>query len=57
MRKPTLPVGNCVTFHSTRTFHTTDVSGSYVRDNEGGDYAEDVYGTITLAAIHPWLRA
>ncbi|MCK7623764.1 arginine 2,3-aminomutase [Streptomyces sp. RS10V-4] len=38
--------------HCTRKFHTTDVSGTYFRDNEGGAYDED----LRYIADHPEIR-
>ncbi|MCP2257409.1 lysine 2,3-aminomutase [Streptoalloteichus tenebrarius] len=38
--------------HCTRKFHTTDVSGTYFRDDEGGSYEED----LRYIAEHPEIR-
>jgi lysine 2,3-aminomutase len=38
--------------HCTRKFHTTDVGGTYFRDNEGGSWAED----FRYIAEHPEIR-
>ncbi len=38
--------------HCTRKFHTTDVSGTYFRDNEGGSFEED----LRYIADHPEIR-
>ncbi|GAA0420755.1 arginine 2,3-aminomutase [Streptomyces luteireticuli] len=38
--------------HCTRKFHTTDLDGTYFRDDEGGDYDED----LRYIAEHPEIR-
>jgi lysine 2,3-aminomutase len=38
--------------HCTRKFHTTDVEGTYFRDNEGGDFEED----LSYVREHPEIR-
>ncbi|WP_116209582.1 arginine 2,3-aminomutase [Streptomyces olivoreticuli] len=38
--------------HCTRKFHTTDVDGTYFRDDEGGSYDED----LRYIADHPEIR-
>ncbi|MCA6091276.1 arginine 2,3-aminomutase [Streptomyces sp. SCA3-4] len=38
--------------HCTRKFHTTDVSGTYFRDDEGGSFDED----LRYIADHPEIR-
>ncbi|MTD55588.1 arginine 2,3-aminomutase [Amycolatopsis pithecellobii] len=38
--------------HCTRKFHTTDVNGTYFRDNEGGSFEED----LRYIADHPEIR-
>ncbi|ACU38329.1 arginine 2,3-aminomutase [Actinosynnema pretiosum subsp. pretiosum] len=38
--------------HCTRKFHTTDVEGTYFRDNEGGGYEED----LRYIREHPEIR-
>ncbi|XVS67672.1 arginine 2,3-aminomutase [Actinosynnema sp. CA-299493] len=38
--------------HCTRKFHTTDVEGTYFRDNEGGDFEED----FRYLREHPEIR-
>ncbi|MEU5189061.1 arginine 2,3-aminomutase [Streptomyces klenkii] len=38
--------------HCTRKFHTTDVSGTYFRDDEGGSFEED----LRYIADHPEIR-
>ncbi|MFF2042708.1 arginine 2,3-aminomutase [Kitasatospora sp. NPDC058170] len=38
--------------HCTRKFHTTDVEGTYFRDDEGGSYDED----LRYIAEHPEIR-
>ncbi|RLV04635.1 arginine 2,3-aminomutase [Streptomyces griseocarneus] len=38
--------------HCTRKFHTTDLDGTYFRDDEGGDYTED----LRYIAGHPEIR-
>jgi lysine 2,3-aminomutase len=38
--------------HCTRKFHTTDMDGTYFRDNEGGNFDED----LRYIAEHPEIR-
>jgi lysine 2,3-aminomutase len=38
--------------HCTRKFHTTDLHGTYFRDNEGGNFDED----LRYVAEHPEIR-